>query len=283
MRQCGNGFTAIIVMKRIAVEPRPRQQLSLAETIILMKNVILVTGGSRGIGAAIAQRAAAAGYAVCISYLNNQAAADALVKSITDSGGNAIAVRSDVAVDADVVHLFKQIDAYLGPLTALVNNAGILEQQSRVDEMSAERITRIFATNVLGSFSCAREAVRRMSTRHGGNGGGIVNMSSRAAKLGAAGEYVDYAASKAAIDTFTIGLAKEVAAEGIRVNAVSPGLIYTDIHASGGEPGRVDRLQDSVPMKRGGSADEVARAVMWLLSEDASYVTGTNVDVSGGR
>ena len=248
-----------------------------------MKNVILITGGSRGIGAAIAQRAADASYAVCISYLNNQAAADALVASIHDKGGTAIAVRADVAVDAEVVQMFKQVDESLGPITALVNNAGILEQQSRVDEMTPERIVRVFSTNVFGSFSCAREAVRRMSTRHGGSGGGIVNMSSRAAKLGAASEYVDYAASKAAIDTFTIGLAKEVAAEGIRVNAVSPGLIYTDIHASGGEPGRVDRLQDSVPMKRGGSADEVARAVMWLLSHDASYITGSNVDVSGGR
>ena len=248
-----------------------------------MKKIILITGGARGIGAAIAMRAAEAGYAVCISYLNNQTAADALVASIKDKGGTAIALRADVSADTDVVRMFKQVDASLGPITALVNNAGILEQQSRVDEMTAERITRIFATNVIGSFSCAREAVRRMSTRYGGNGGGIVNMSSRAARLGAAGEYVDYAASKAAIDTFTIGLAKEVASEGIRVNAVSPGLIYTDIHASGGEPGRVDRLQDSVPMKRGGSADEVARAVMWLLSEDASYVTGTNVDVSGGR
>ncbi len=248
-----------------------------------MKKVILITGGSRGIGAAIALRAADAGYAVCISYLNNQSAADALVKSISDKGGTAIAIRADVAVDADVVQMFKQCDASLDPITALVNNAGILEQQSRVDQMSADRIARIFATNVLGSFACAREAILRMSTRHGGGGGGIVNMSSRAAKLGAASEYVDYAASKAAIDTFTIGLAKEVAAEGIRVNAVSPGLIYTDIHASGGEPGRVDRLQDSVPMRRGGSADEVARAVMWLLSDDASYVTGTNVDVSGGR
>lgn len=248
-----------------------------------MKKVILITGGSRGIGAAIALRAADAGYAVCISYLNNQVAADALVTSINDKGGTAIAIRSDVSVDVDVVRMFKEVDTSLGPITALVNNAGILEQQSRVDEMSAERIARVFATNVVGSFSCAREAIRRMSTRHGGSGGGIVNMSSRAAKLGAAAEYVDYAASKAAIDTFTIGLAKEVASEGIRVNAVSPGLIYTDIHASGGEPGRVDRLQDSVPMKRGGSADEVARAVMWLLSDDASYVTGANIDVTGGR
>ena len=248
-----------------------------------MKKIILITGGSRGIGAAIAQRASDAGYAVCISFLNHRAAADALVASITDKGGTAIAVRADVAVDADVVRMFKHVDESLGPITALVNNAGILEQQSRVDDMTTERVTRIFVTNVIGSFSCAREAVRRMSTRYGGNGGGIVNMSSRAAKLGAAGEYVDYAASKAAIDTFTIGLAKEVAAEGIRVNAVSPGLIYTDIHASGGEPGRVDRLQESVPMKRGGSADEVALAVMWLLSEDASYITGSNIDVSGGR
>ena len=248
-----------------------------------MKKIILITGGTRGIGAAIALRAAVAGYAVCVSFLNNQKAADGLVKAINAKGGAAMAVRSDVAVDADVVRLFEQVDASFGPLTALVNNAGILEQQSRVDELSAERVARVFATNVVGSFSCAREAIRRMSTRHGGSGGGIVNLSSRAAKLGAAGEYVDYAASKAAIDTFTIGLAKEVAAEGIRVNAVSPGLIYTDIHASGGEPGRVARLQDSVPMKRGGSADEVARAVMWLLSEDASYVTGANVEVAGGR
>ena len=248
-----------------------------------MKKIILITGGSRGIGAAIALRASDAGYAVCISFLNHQAAADALAASITDKGGIAIAVRADVAVDADVVRMFKQVDEALGPITALVNNAGILEQQSRVDDMTTERVTRIFATNVIGSFSCAREAVRRMSTRYGGSGGGIVNMSSRAAKLGAAGEYVDYAASKAAIDTFTIGLAKEVAAESIRVNAVSPGLIYTDIHASGGEPGRVDRLQESVPMKRGGAADEVALAVMWLLSEEASYITGGNIDVSGGR
>ena len=248
-----------------------------------MKKIILITGGSRGIGAAIALRAVDTGYAVCISYLTNQAAADALVTSINDKGGTAVAVRADVAIDADVVRLFERVDASLGSITALVNNAGILEQQSRVDEMTPERIARVFSTNVFGSFFCAREAVRRMSTRHGGSGGGIVNISSRAAKLGAAGEYVDYAASKAAIDTFTIGLAKEVASEGIRVNAVSPGLIYTDIHASGGEPGRVDRLQDSVPMKRGGSADEVARAVMWLLSEEACYVTGANVDVSGGR
>ncbi|MEO7254849.1 MAG: SDR family oxidoreductase [Casimicrobium sp.] len=249
----------------------------------MMKKIILITGGSRGIGAAIAMRAADAGYAVCISYLNNQAAADALVASIHDKGGTALAVRADVALEVDVVRMFKEVDASLGPITALVNNAGILEQQSRVDAMAPERIARVFSTNVIGSFSCAREAIRRMSTRHGGSGGGIVNMSSRAAKLGAAGEYVDYAASKAAIHTFTIGLAKEVAAEGIRVNAVSPGLIYTDIHASGGEPGRVDRLQDSVPMKRGGSADEVALAVMWLLSEDAAYITGSNIDVSGGR
>ncbi len=248
-----------------------------------MKKIILITGGSRGIGAAVALRAADAGYAVCISYLNNQAAADAMLASINDKGGTAIAVRADVAIDRDVVRMFKEVDASLGPITALVNNAGILEQQSRVDAMAPERIARVFSTNVIGSFSCAREAIRRMSTRHGGSGGGIVNMSSRAAKLGAAGEYVDYAASKAAIDTFTIGLAKEVAAEGIRVNAVSPGLIYTDIHASGGEPGRVDRLQDSVPMKRGGSADEVALAVLWLLSEDADYITGANIDVSGGR
>jgi NAD(P)-dependent dehydrogenase (short-subunit alcohol dehydrogenase family) len=194
-----------------------------------------------------------------------------------------MAVQADVASEAEVVRLFREVDAALGTVTALVNNAGILAQQARVEDMDAARISRIFATNVIGAFICAREAVRRMSTRHGGSGGGIVNLSSRAARLGAPGEYVDYAASKAAIDTLTIGLAKEVAAEGIRVNAVSPGVIYTDIHASGGEPGRVERVKDAIPMKRGGTPEEVARAVLWLLSEDASYTTGATIDVSGGR
>src|SRR5450830_52694 len=245
--------------------------------------VMLVTGGSRGIGAAVAQTAAAQGYAVCINYVNNQAAADALVQSIQQAGGRAIAVRADVAVEADILRMFATVDQELGVITALVNNAGILEHQTRVDEMSVERINRVLLTNITGSFLCAREAVRRMSTRHGGQGGAIVNLSSMAAKLGGPGEYVDYAASKGAIDAFTIGLAKEVAAEGIRVNAVRPGLIYTEIHASGGEAGRVDRLKDAVPMKRGGTAQEVANAIVWLLSAEASYATGTFLDVSGGR
>ena len=248
-----------------------------------MKKVIIVTGGSRGIGAAIARLAAVEGYAVCISYRHNQGAAEAVVASISEKNGTAMAVQADVAIEQDVVRLFECVDSTLGPVTALVNNAGILEQQACVEDMDAERITRIFATNVVGSFVCAREAVRRMSTRHGGPGGAIVNISSRASRLGAPGEYVDYAASKAAIDTLTIGLAKEVAAQGIRVNAVSPGVIYTDIHASGGEPQRVERIKDSIPMKRGGYPEEVARAVLWLLSEDASYTTGTSIDVSGGR
>jgi len=245
--------------------------------------VVIVTGGSRGIGAAVAQTAAVRGYAVCISYVSNRAAADAVVDGINLAGGRAIAVRADVAVEADIIRLFETADQELGSLTALVNNAGILEHQSRVDEMTVERINRVLLTNVTGSLLCAREAVRRMSTRHGGQGGAIVNLSSMAAKLGGPGEYVDYAASKGAIDAFTVGLAKEVAGEGIRVNAVRPGLIYTDIHASGGEAGRVDRLKDAVPMKRGGSGQEVANAVLWLLSAEASYATGTFIDVSGGR
>jgi NAD(P)-dependent dehydrogenase (short-subunit alcohol dehydrogenase family) len=248
-----------------------------------MKKVILITGGSRGIGAAVARQAAEQGYAVCISYLHNQAAAEAVVAAIRLKNGEAMAVQADVALEDDVVRLFKQVDATFGTLTALVNNAGVLAGQARVDQMDSARIQRIFATNVIGSFICAREAVRRMSTRHGGVGGAIVNLSSRASHLGAPGEYVDYAASKAAINTLTIGLSKEVAAEGIRVNTVSPGVIYTDIHASGGEPQRVDRVKQYVPMKRGGYPDEVARAVLWLLSDDASYTTGTTLDVAGGR
>ncbi|MDE2427404.1 MAG: SDR family oxidoreductase [Burkholderiales bacterium] len=248
-----------------------------------MKKIMIVTGGSRGIGAAVARLAASEGYAVCISYLHNRSAAEEIVAEITDRHGVAIAVQADVAIEADVLRLFSHVDATLGTVTALVNNAGILETQMRVDAMDADRITRILMTNVLGSFICAREAVRRMSTAHGGAGGGIVNLSSRASKLGAPGEYVDYAASKAAIDTLTIGLAKEVAAEGIRVNTVSPGVIYTDIHASGGEPGRVDRVKDGIPMKRGGYPEEVAHAVLWLLSDQASFTTGATIDVAGGR
>ncbi|MBK7939143.1 MAG: SDR family oxidoreductase [Lewinellaceae bacterium] len=245
--------------------------------------VILITGGSRGIGRATALLAAAAGYRVCINYHQNQAAAGELVREIQAAGGTAIAVRADVSKEEDVRNLFGSIDQTFGPLTALVNNAGILEKQARLDEMDAERLQRVFATNVTGSFLCAREAVRRMSTKNGGTGGAIVNVSSGAAKHGAPNEYIDYAASKGAIDSMTIGLAKEVAAEGIRVNAVRPGLIYTDIHASGGEPGRVDRLSQLVPMQRGGQPEEVARTILWLLSDEASYVTGTLVDVTGGR
>jgi NAD(P)-dependent dehydrogenase (short-subunit alcohol dehydrogenase family) len=245
--------------------------------------VLIVTGGSRGIGAATARLAAARGYAVCVNYRTNQPAADEIVKGITASGGAAFAAHADVSVEADVVRLFRAVDERLGRLTALVNNAGILERQTRVDQMDAARIDRVFATNVRGAFVCAREAVTRMSTAHGGSGGAIVNVSSRAAQLGAPGEYVDYAASKAALDTLTVGLAREVAGEGIRVNGVRAGIIYTDIHADGGEPGRVDRLAPTLPMKRGGDALEVARAILWLLSDEASYSTGTFVDVAGGR
>jgi NAD(P)-dependent dehydrogenase (short-subunit alcohol dehydrogenase family) len=247
------------------------------------RKILVVTGGSRGIGAAVARLAGDQGYAVCATYLNNPVAAAGVVASITAKGGTAISFRADVAVEQDVINLFHHVDSVLGRVTALVNNAGILEKQMRVEQMDSARIARIFATNVIGSFICAREAVRRMSTRHGGAGGAIVNISSRASRLGSAGEYVDYAASKAAVDTLTIGLAKEVAAEGIRVNTVAGGIITTAIHASGGDPGRVERLKDTIPMKRGGSPEEVARAVLWLLSDDASYTTGSTIDVSGGR
>ncbi len=248
-----------------------------------MPRVVIVTGGGRGIGAATATLAAERGYAVCVNYRKNQAAADAVVAAIEASGGTALAVGADIALEPDVVRLFETVDARLGPLTALVNNAGILERQTRVEHIDAARIDRVFGTNVRGAFLCAREAVRRMSTRQGGAGGAIVNVSSRAAQLGAPGEYVDYAASKAALDALTIGLAREVAGEGIRVNGVRAGIIYTDIHADGGEPGRVDRLGPTLPMQRGGDAIEVARAILWLLSDEASYSTGTFIDVAGGR
>jgi NAD(P)-dependent dehydrogenase (short-subunit alcohol dehydrogenase family) len=218
-----------------------------------------------------------------VNFRANRAAADAVVSTITTAGGSAIAVQADVSLESDVMRLFETCDARLGSLTALVNNAGILERQTRVAQIDAARLQRVFATNVTGAFVCAREAVKRMSTAHGGAGGAIVNVSSRAAQLGAPGEYVDYAASKAALDALTIGLAKEVAGEGIRVNGVRAGIIYTDIHADGGEPGRVDRLAPTLPMKRGGHAIEVARAILWLLSDEASYSTGTFIDVAGGR
>jgi NAD(P)-dependent dehydrogenase (short-subunit alcohol dehydrogenase family) len=248
-----------------------------------VQKVLIVTGGSRGIGAATARLAAQRGYAVCVNYRRNRAAADALVSEIAASGGTALAVGADVASEPDVVNLFATVDARLGPLAGLVNNAGILEKQTRVEQIDAARIDRVFGTNVRGAFLCAREAVRRLSTRHGGSGGAIVNVSSRAAQLGAPGEYVDYAASKAALDALTIGLAREVAAEGIRVNGVRAGIIYTEIHADGGEPNRVDRLGPTLPMQRGGEAIEVARAILWLLSEEASYSTASFIDVAGGR
>jgi NAD(P)-dependent dehydrogenase (short-subunit alcohol dehydrogenase family) len=248
-----------------------------------MTGVLLVTGGGRGIGAATSRLAAERGYAVCVNYQRNRDAADGVVAAIRRAGGTAEAVQADVAVESDVVRLFDTCDRVLGSLDALVNNAGILETQMRVEAMDAARLHRVLATNVVGSFLCAREAVRRMSTARGGRGGAIVNLSSGAARLGSPGEYVDYAASKGAVDTFTIGLAQEVAAEGIRVNAVRAGFIYTDIHASGGEPNRVDRVKAFVPMKRGGTADEVARAVLWLLSDEASFTTGAFIDVTGGK
>jgi NAD(P)-dependent dehydrogenase (short-subunit alcohol dehydrogenase family) len=249
----------------------------------MTQRIMLITGGSRGIGAATAQLAASRGYAVCINYLRNRAAAQTVVDAITAAGGRAITAAADVAIEADVIRLFETVDRELGPLTALVNNAGILEQQMRVETMDAARMNRIFATNITGAFLCAREAVKRMSTKRGGKGGAIVNVSSAAARLGSPNEYVDYAASKGAVDTLTIGLSKEVAEEGIRVNAVRPGFIYTEMHASGGEPGRVDRVKSAVPMKRGGEAGEVANAILWLLSDEASFTTGAFIDVAGGR
>ncbi len=248
-----------------------------------MNRILVVTGGSRGIGAATALLAAQRGYSVCVNFRQNREAAERVVTTIEATGARAVAVSGDVAVEADVVRLFETCDKILGSPDGLVNNAGILETQMRVEAMDAARLQRIFATNVIGSFVCAREAVRRMSTKRGGAGGAIVNISSGASRLGSPGEYVDYAASKGAIDTFTIGLAREVAEEGIRVNAVRAGFIYTEMHASGGEPNRVDRVKEFVPMKRGGNVDEVARAILWLLSAEASYTTGSFIDVTGGK
>lgn len=248
-----------------------------------MSKVILITGGSRGIGAATAIKAAQKGYHVCINYRSNREAALKVIDTINNNGGKAIAFEADISNEHQVIDLFAETDKKLGRLSALVNNAAILEKQMRVMNMDAGRLQRVLAVNVIGSFLCAREAIKRMSTKNGGSGGVIVNVSSNAARGGSPNEYIDYAASKGAIDSFTTGLSKEVAEEGIRVNSVRPGIIYTDIHASGGEPGRVDRVKEMVPLKRGGYPDEVANAILWLLSEEASYCTGTVIDVTGGR
>ncbi len=245
--------------------------------------VLLVTGGSRGIGAATARLAAGAGWAVAVNYTANSLAADEVVRAIRADGGRAMAVQADVADEAQVLKMYEHVDAKLGRLTGLVNNAGVVDRAQRVEDMSVARWRRMFDINVIGSFLCAREAVRRMSTKHGGSGGAIVNLSSAAARLGSPNEYVDYAAAKSAIDAFTIGLAKEVAGDGIRVNAVRPGLIDTEIHASGGRPDRVEALKHQVPMQRGGTAEEVAQTILWLLSDAASYTTMSLVEVSGAR
>lgn len=248
-----------------------------------MAPVAIITGGSRGIGAATAVAAARKGYDVCLAYRHRAEAAERVADECRALGVRAMAVHADVAEESSVLRLFATVDDTLGTVSALVNNAGIVAPQSRLAEMEADRISQVLRVNAVGAFLCAREAVRRMSTRLGGSGGAIVNVSSRAAVLGSAGEYVDYAASKAAVDALTVGLAGEVANEGVRVNAVRPGLIETEIHASGGEPGRVERLKGSVPMRRGGRAEEVAAAILWLLSAEASFVTGAILDVSGGR
>ena len=248
-----------------------------------MQPIVLITGGSRGIGAATALLAAQRGYAVAVNYATNSLAADEVVRTIRAAGGAAITVQADVAVESQVLAMYDKVDAKLGRLTALVNNAGVVDVASRVDAMDVARLQRMFNTNILGSFVCAREAVKRMSTRYGGTGGSIVNVSSAAARIGSPGQYVDYAASKGAIDTFTLGLAKEVATEGIRVNGVRPGIIDTEIHASGGQPDRALQVAPQVPMQRPGTAQEVAQAILWLMGLEASYTTGILLDVAGGR
>lgn len=248
-----------------------------------MSKVMLITGASRGIGAATARLAAAGGYALCLNFRQRQDAAEELLEELRGNGARAIAVEADVADESQVGRLFETLDTEFGRIDVLVNNAGMLEGQMRLESMDKARLERVFAVNVFGSFLCAREAVKRMSTRHGGSGGAIINVSSIAAKLGSPNEYIDYAAAKGAIDSMTLGLAKEVAAEGIRVNAVRPGVIHTEIHASGGEPDRIERVKSSVPMGRGGDANEVAEAILWLASNKASYTCGALLDVSGGR
>ena len=248
-----------------------------------MTQIVLITGASRGIGAATALLAAAQGYAVAVNYTANSLAADEVVRQIRASGGQAMAVRADVAKEAEVMVMFDKIDAKFGRLTALVNNAGVVDDVCRVDALTTARLERMFGVNVFGSFICAREAILRMSTTHGGAGGSIVNVSSAAARIGSPGQYVDYAAAKGAIDTFTLGLAKEVAGEGIRVNAVRPGIINTDIHASGGQPDKARLQGPTAPLQRAGTAAEVAEAIVWLMSDKASYTTGVLLDVAGGR
>ncbi|AGA87112.1 MAG: NAD(P)-dependent oxidoreductase [Gammaproteobacteria bacterium HGW-Gammaproteobacteria-9] len=248
-----------------------------------MSRVMLITGASRGIGAATARLAARQGYALCLNFHQREDAANQVLEQVRAAGVPAITVKADVADESQVLQMFEVIDREFGRLDVLVNNAGMLEQQMRLEQMDAARWMRVLGANVIGSFLCAREAIKRMSTKHGGQGGSIINLSSIAARLGAPGEYIDYAAAKGAIDSMTVGLAREVAGEGIRVNAVRPGVIHTEIHASGGEPDRIERVKASVPMGRGGQAEEIAEAILWLASEQASYTTGALLDVSGGR
>ncbi len=257
--------------------------IQVQQSVSMGARIAVVTGGSRGIGAATVQRLATLGWDVCLTFRDREAEAAELATRLVGMGHRAFALRADVSVEADVVELFARVDRDLGPITTLVSNAGIVGPRSRVDEMGVDRVSQMFSVNVVGAFTCAREAIRRMSARYGGRGGAIVNVSSVASRIGSPGEYVDYAASKAAIDTMTLGLSKELATEGIRVNAVRPGIIDTEIHATGGQPDRIERLEDTIPMRRAGLPEEVAQAVAWLCSDEASYVTGALLDVAGGR